>query len=223
MSTTPAKMRLRSEDPLAVLRRGLVKLYSVWVSAMYPFAAAGKNLSIHPSCRIDRSVSPYISLGSNVTLHKDVWINVVVEDAVEEKIMIEDGVSLGVRSTISARNRIKIGKNVITGPSVLIQDHQHEFNRIDIPIKDQGVTVGGRITIEDGCWIGQGAVIVCSAGELVVGRNSVIGANTVVTKSVSPHSVVAGNPARLLRQYDSASGQWRRVGTNISEEGTAHF
>ena len=56
-----------------------------------------------------------------------------------------------------------------------------------------------------------GAAIVCNHGDLSIGRNSVVGANAVVTKSFPPYSVIVGNPARLLRRFDEEAGKWLRV------------
>jgi acetyltransferase-like isoleucine patch superfamily enzyme len=91
---------------------------------------------------------------------------------------------------------------------VLIQDHNHAYEDVTLPIKAQGLTPGGTIRIEQGCWIGHGAAIVCGQGELVIGRNSVVAANSLVTKSFPPYSVIVGNPARLARQFDPAKGSW---------------
>ena len=77
-----------------------------------------------------------------------------------------------------------------------------------VPVRDQGTTQGGTILIEDGWSIGYGAVVVCEHGGLVIGRNSVVGANTVVTRSIPPYSVVSGNPARILKQYDPTKKKW---------------
>ena len=93
-------------------------------------------------------------------------------------------------------------------PSVLIMDHNHEYHDTERPIHAQGVTGGGTIRIGKNSWLGHGAVIICDQGELTVGPNSVVGANAVVTRSFPPFSVVAGNPARLLRTFDQQTGKW---------------
>ena len=51
-------------------------------------------------------------------------------------------------------------------------------------------------------------MIVCEQGELVIGRNCVIGANCVIARSIPPYSVVAGNPAKIVKQYDLEKGKW---------------
>lgn len=91
---------------------------------------------------------------------------------------------------------------------MLIQDHNHAYEDIELPIRTQGLTPGGIIRIEQGYWIGNGAAIVCNQGELVIGRNGVVAANALVTRSFPPRSVIVGNLARMARQSDTEKGIW---------------
>jgi acetyltransferase-like isoleucine patch superfamily enzyme len=198
-----------NSDPLAVFARLVNKLNSLWLARTYPFASIGKNVSVHCSCDLQRSRARYIQLGDRVILGREVWLNIPnVSICNERAIIIENGCGIGRRSVISAKNQIHIMQNTIFAPGVLIMDHNHAFDDVTVPIARQPMTHGGTIRIEEGCWIGFGAAIICSKGDLVIGRNSVVGANSVVSRSVPPYSVVAGNPARIVKQYDPEKKTW---------------
>jgi acetyltransferase-like isoleucine patch superfamily enzyme len=184
METLSNKPRARFEDPLSYFFRARTKLYSLWLGAIYPFASKGRNLSIHYAIKLSRRVAHQIKLGNSVIIWEDVWLFVLPDSGNNVKIIIDDNCSM------------------------LIQDHNHAYEDISRSIRHQGVTVGGRIRIESGCWIGQGAAIVCNEGEIVIGRNSVIGANALVTRSCPPYSVIVGNPGRVAKQFDAARGSW---------------
>lgn len=165
------------------------------------FDYIGKNVIIPPSCDIRRAAAPYMHIGNDVSLGKDVWLNIPFESPPFVKgkpvIVIGDGSAIGRRCTISGVNRIEIGKKSLFGPSVFITDHSHEFENPSQPIMDQGITEGGTIIIEDGCWFGHNSAVVTHRGrEIRIGKNSIIGANAVVTKSFPENSVLIGNPAR---------------------------
>jgi acetyltransferase-like isoleucine patch superfamily enzyme len=175
----------------------------------YPFYSVGKDFWAHHLSELRRSQAPYIQIGSNVILERDVWLNIPhLPEKVEPILILGDRCNIGRRCMISAQNRIEIGNDALISPTVLVMDHNHSFEDVNVPIGDQGNTTGGTIRIEEGCWIGYGASIVCNQGELVVGRNSVIGANATVTRSVPAYSVVVGNPARVVRRFDPSEGQW---------------
>lgn len=201
--------RATLEDPLIYVSKALTKLYSIWLRFTYPFASIGRNLSIHFTCRLHRSTARQIKIGSSVFMGKDAWINISATEAKEEPVVVlDDKVRIGSRVQISAKNYIHIERETLIASSVLIQDHNHGYEDITMPIAEQPITEGGRIRIQEGSWVGNGAVIMCAKGELIVGRHCVVGANSVVLRSCPPYSVVFGNPAKVIRFYDIAKKSW---------------
>lgn len=195
------------EDPINLLSDGVRKLYSVWVSTTYPFASIGKNLQIHPSAILRRRVSPGIKIGDSVIIRNHAWINTfdLHESQTGIKIVVEDHAVINAQCVVSAKNLVHIGRNVMLSACSLVMDHNHAYEDLNRPIQAQGLTPGGTIRIEDGCWIGHGAAIICNQGELVLGRNCVVGANSLVTRSFPANSVIIGNPARLAKQVEPGS------------------
>jgi acetyltransferase-like isoleucine patch superfamily enzyme len=209
------------EDPLGGFARLANKLHSLWLAYTYPFPSIGKDVSVHYSCELRRSRAKYIRIGNDVMVGRGVWLNIPDTSICNDPaIILENGCRIGRQSVISAKNEIRIMQNTILGPSVLLMDHNHAFEDVNVPIACQPMTPGGTIRIEEGCFIGFGAAIVSSRDELVIGRGSVVGANSVVTRSVPAYSVAAGNPARIVKQYDPVSEHWQigaRGTTEVSE------
>jgi len=140
---------------MQLLPRGLTKLYSIWVSLLYPFASKGRNLSIHFASQLSRQRAVRISLGNSVMIHKDAWLNVATEDPTGEPvIIIEDNCSIGYGAMLSAKNRIHLERDVLVGQQVTILDHNHEYEDITTPIAKQGITEGGQSELARGLGLG---------------------------------------------------------------------
>lgn len=114
------------------------------------------------------------------------------------RIHIGSNSLLGEYTVIRGQGGVTIGDRVYTSPSVQIIAVNHVFDSPDRSFVDQGITARG-IVIEDDVWIGSGAVI-CDG--VHVGKGAVVAAGAVVTKDVAPNTLVAGVPARPIRQID---------------------
>lgn len=111
-------------------------------------------------------------------------------------LKIGDGTFIGDFVFISCALSIEIGKHVVFSDRVFLSDSNHHYENPELPILLQANTLGRPIDIEDHAWIGINAVILEG---VTVGRHSIVSASSVVTSDVPPYSVVAGNPARVVR------------------------
>jgi maltose O-acetyltransferase len=107
-----------------------------------------------------------------------------------------DYVYLNYLCVILDNNEVWIGNHVMMGPGVQIYTAAHDL-RAEPRIR--GIEVAKPIAIDDNVWIGGSAILMPG---VKVGRNAVVGAGAVVTKDVPPNTVVAGNPARVIREIE---------------------
>jgi len=91
---------------------------------------------------------------------------------------------------------IVIEDDVMIGSAVHLYCANHRYDNPDIPIIDQGHYESKQITLKSGCWIGANAIILPG---VTVGSNAVVGAGSVVTRDVPDKTVVAGNPASVVK------------------------
>lgn len=162
----------------------------------------GKGSVIRRRVRMD--VFPYneFTLGKNSTIEDFSTVNNGVGH-----VHIGDRTRLGMSNVIIGP--INIGNDIMFAQNIVCSGLNHVYEDINIPIADQPVTTS-LITIEDEVWIGANAVV--TAG-VTVGKHSVVAGGSVVTKDVPPYSIVGGNPAKLLKQYNKDTGEWERVKT----------
>ncbi len=126
------------------------------------------------------------------------------------------GVCIGARTLVGLGNvligPLRIGNDVIIAQNVVFSGLNHGYLDVLKPIKDQPCTTA-EIVVEDEVWIGANSVI--TAG-VRIGRHAVVAGGSVVTKDVPPYTVVGGNPARPLKQYDPSTEQWEKCSKQFS-------
>jgi acetyltransferase-like isoleucine patch superfamily enzyme len=120
-------------------------------------------------------------------------------------LRIGDRCVIGRGSHVVAHYSIVIGDDVFTGPYVYITDQNHGYADPDIPIGRQWPT-NTAVSIGAGSWLGAGVIVLPGA---CIGRNVVVAAGSVVRGQVPDHCVIAGVPAKVVREYVAGNG-WSR-------------
>ena len=166
--------------------------------------------------KVKHSVPPvdrnYLTVGKRCILNCQ-----CIFESTEGHIEIGDDTEIG-NSTLISREGITFGKNVTAAWGITVYDHNsHSLNAADrradheahyaglagnpLAVKDWSVVRSGKILIEDDAWIGMGVTILKG---VTVGKGAVIGACSVVTRDVEPYTVVAGNPAKVVKRLNDA-------------------
>jgi acetyltransferase-like isoleucine patch superfamily enzyme len=150
----------------------------------------------------------YMSIGDNVLISKNCIFECYPKGLSNSKsdpsLQICDGVSIRSNAHIQCASSIIIGKDTMISDYVYMCDYNHGV----IPDKNgyhTGKLETSPISIGNGCWVGHGATILKG---VTIGDYSVIGANSVVTKSFPDYCMIAGNPAKIIKMFDQKSQKW---------------
>ena len=148
------------------------------------------------------TLSKRIIFGKNVNVEGKVSFakNITLDDNVEIRNRTQNCLQIGNYTSINRntviRGKVKIGDNVAIAPNCMIIGASHRFDALDKPINKQGFDIKG-IEIESDVWIGANC---CILDGVTIGAGSVIGAGSIVTKSIPKQSVAVGNPCRVIRK-----------------------
>ena len=149
----------------------------------------GKHSVIHRSARMDTPPYRKFSLGDYSVVESYSCINNAVGD-----VIIGDHTRVGLHNTVIGP--VTIGNHVNLAQGITVTALNHNFDDTNKRIDEQGVTTQP-VTIEDDVWIGANAVILPG---VTIGEHCVVAAGAIVTKDVPPHTLVAGVPAKVIRQ-----------------------
>ena len=126
------------------------------------------------------------SVGSGTRFLGPVWISNPERVTIGNDCSLNRGIIMNIRAPLSIGNHVRIGSGVIINTAGL---------EYDAP-RDARPHTEAPVVLEDGAWIGAGAII--NAG-VTIGIDAVVGAGAVVTRDVEPRTVVGGVPARLIK------------------------
>lgn len=149
----------------------------------------------------------FVHLGKNVSIQYGARFDIVTKrfgHAFQPKVVIGNGCSFEQNFHLACAQEIIIGQKVAVTENVGIFDIWHPYQDITRPIVDQPLQTAP-VRIGDGTLVGMGAVI---QPGVTIGLHCTIGANSVVTHDIPDFSVAVGAPARVIKRYDSAAGQW---------------
>jgi acetyltransferase-like isoleucine patch superfamily enzyme len=161
-------------------------------------------LILNPAC---------ITVGDRVAIRDGIRLEVVFSNSSRNpELVIENDTNIEQNVHIVCQSRIRIGNNVSITANCCIVDVTHPFADVHDLKK-----IGSRILDEpsfveigDGSFIGFGSVILPNVR---IGKNAIIGANSVVTHDIPDYCVAGGVPATILKKYNFTKETWEKVGT----------
>lgn len=131
-----------------------------------------------------------------------------VAQTFEPRLTIGDRVTATAALQVVAYDSVVIEDDVLFAGNVYISDGSHATGRGDVPYKYQGLDPVAPVRVGRGSWIGQNVVITPGVD---IGELCVVGAGSVVTRSLPPSSVAAGAPAKVIKRWNSETGAWDHV------------
>ena len=149
----------------------------------------GRHAIIHHSVRMDTPPYRKFWLGDYSVVESFACINNAVGD-----VIIGDHTRIGLHNTIIGP--VIIGSHVNLAQGITITALNHNFDDSEKRIDQQGISTK-EVVLEDDIWVGANAVILPG---VTIGTHAVVAAGAIVTKDVPPHSLVAGVPAKVIRQ-----------------------
>jgi acetyltransferase-like isoleucine patch superfamily enzyme len=172
------------------------------------FSYFGKKSFIYNPLAIGNPQNIYI--GNNVAIQYKVWLAANPQTGCgKSEVIIRDGCRIGNFNHIYATSSIVLENNVLTADKVYISDNLHGYIDIQTPICGQPIKQLDKVIIGEGAWLGENVCIIGAS----VGKQSVVGANSVVTKSIPDYCVAVGSPAKIIKRYSFEKETWLRTDT----------
>lgn len=197
-----------------ILRKLLARIYRYYARNGFgseqwksQFAYFGKDAEIRYPAIV--SVNGGLSIGDGTIINMNSRIQnypSYFAPSTGPHIYIGSHCNIGYYFTILNASTVTIGNNVLIASHVMISSENHgmdpDLDYVSQPLISKPVTIG------DGCWIGEK---VCILPGVTIGKKCIVGAGSVVTKSIPNYSMAVGNPAKIIKHYDFDKHKWEKT------------
>ncbi|MFK5241462.1 acyltransferase [Lactococcus lactis] len=155
----------------------------------------------------------YISCGKNVVIGDEskllCWDSYGEEQYSNlPEIQIGDNFHATRNFTIQCAQKVVIGRDVLVASNVFIIDYNHGLNPLTKSYLENPLIRGGGVLVDDGVWIGNNVIVLPNVH---IGKKSIIGAGSVVTKDIPEYCIAVGNPAKVIKKFDIKEKKWKLV------------
>jgi acetyltransferase-like isoleucine patch superfamily enzyme len=172
-------------------------MYKVSFKKIGRFSYIGKPVYLQGTKNVD--------IGNKVRIYPGVRIETHGDDG---KIIIADNVSIGQNFHITSSGSVlSIGKDTTISGNVFITNIDHDYKQIGVHVLKQDF-ITKQTRIGENCFIGYGAAI--QAGT-ILGKQCIVGANSVVRGEFPDYCVIVGAPARIVKKFNTDSGEWQKI------------
>jgi acetyltransferase-like isoleucine patch superfamily enzyme len=202
-STVPGALGLLLRSklyPLVLGRVGRNVVFGQHVTLRHPHKIhIGDNVVIDDQCCLDAKGTDNrgIAIGNGVFVGRNTILSCKNGD-----IVIGDHANIGFNCEIFSASRVTVGKSILMAAYTYLVGGDHLYDRVDIPVLDQGRTARG-IDVGDGVWLGTHVVVTDGSA---IGRDAIIGAGAVVVGTVPDYAIATGIPAKVQRDRRTPQG-----------------
>lgn len=184
-------------------------MYICHIRLVLGFSKMGRMCFVGRRARINKC--KYISMGDRCRIGNDCRISVYDEFAGvahNPKVIFGNNVYMGDYLTILCADKVTIEDDVLMASYITITSENHGMDvEGEIGYGKQKL-ITAPVTIKEGAWIGEKVIILPG---VTIGKKAILAAGSVVTKDVPDYTVVAGNPARIIKCYNFNTHTWERA------------
>lgn len=197
-------LRRRFDDLRAARRLAHAVARDLTPPAPGAFARFGARSVLAPPARV--TLPGAIEIGDDVCILEHGWLSVVrAVDGVEPRLVIGDRCRIGPFCHVACVGEVVFEPDVCAAERVFVADTYHGYDDPDRPVLDQPMAAPQPVRVGRGAFLGVAAAVLRG---VTIGERAYVAPGAVVTEDVPARTLVAGNPARVVRRYDDGAGAW---------------